>query len=230
MLKYPDNFNTPTFPAGPRIALSRVMAIGIMVVFALIIVVGGMIFWASRSQQVHPFLVSIDNITGAWSVVGHDHGERTMSTNRAMQESVIAEFTKNWFTVSLNQSENDDMWYGFEDKDECNADNHPAKAQIFCASDADLYNNFMYTVVPQYQAYVAAGETWSVNIDNIYINETADVTDNGGTWQILATIDSNIYGPISVMAYVTLGQDTIMYPRTLGFYVTDFNAYRMYNE
>ena len=52
ILKYPDNFDTPTFPAGPRIALSRVMAIAIMVVFALIIVAGGMILWASRSPLV----------------------------------------------------------------------------------------------------------------------------------------------------------------------------------
>ncbi|MBQ3039474.1 MAG: hypothetical protein IJD41_02850, partial [Alphaproteobacteria bacterium] len=67
-MKYPDNFDTPTFPAGPRIALSRVMAIAIMVVFALILVAGGMILWASRSQQIHPFLVSVDDVTGAWTV------------------------------------------------------------------------------------------------------------------------------------------------------------------
>ena len=109
MLKYPDNFNTPTFPAGPRIALSRIMAIGVMIAFALIIAVSGVMLWASRSQQIHPFLVSVDNVTGAWSVIGHDHGERTISTNRAMQESVIADFTKNWYTISANQNENDDM-------------------------------------------------------------------------------------------------------------------------
>lgn len=230
MLKYPDNFNTPTFPAGPRIALSRVMAIGIMVVFALIIAVGGMIFWASRSQQIHPFLVSIDEVTGAWSVVGHNHGERTISTNRAMQESVIAEFTKNWFSVSLNQSENDDMWYGFAEKAECNADNRPTNAQIFCASGEELYNYFIYTIVPEYQERIAAGETWSVDVDNIYLNETADVTDNGGTWRILTQVDSSKSGPMSVMAYITLGRDMEKHPQTLGFYVVDFNAYRMYNE
>ena len=230
MLKYPDNFNTPTFPAGPRIALSRIMAIGIMILFVLIIAVGGMIIWASRSQQVHPFLGSIDNVTGAWSVVGHDHGERTITANRAMQESVIAEFTKNWFTVSLNQSENDDLWYGFAEKAECNADNRPTNAQIFCASGEELYNYFIYNVVPKYQEHIAAGEAWSVDVDKIYVNETADVTDGGGTWRVLAQIDSGLYGPIQVMAYITLGNDMINYPSTLGFYVADFNAYRMYNE
>ena len=229
MLKYPDNFNTPTFPAGPRIALSRIMAIGVMIAFALIIAVSGVILWASRSQQIHPFLVSVDNVTGAWSVIGHDHGERTISTNRAMQESVIADFTKNWYTISANQNENDDMWYGFAEKSECSADNRPDKAQLFCSSGEDLYNYFIYNIVPEYQERIAAGETWSVDVDNIYLSETADVTDSGGTWRILTQIDSSLYGPIPIMAYITLGLDMENYPGTLGFYVLDFNAYRMYN-
>ena len=227
MLRYPDNFNTPTFPAGPRIAVSRAIAIAIMVLFALIIVMGGLIFWASRSQQVHPFLVSIDDVTGAWSVVGHEHGERTISTNRAMQESVIAKFTKNWFTISANQSENDDMWYGFADKAECNADNRPTNAQIFCASGDELYNYFIYTIVPEYQERIAAGEVWSVDVDDIYINPTSDVTDNGGMWRILTNVKSNMGNSIKIMAYVTLSRDMTSYPNSLGFYVSDFNAYRV---
>ena len=230
ILKYPDNFDTPTFPAGPRIALSRVMAIAIMVVFALIIVAGGMILWASRSQQIHPFLVSIDDVTGAWTVVGHDHGERSISANRAMQESVIAKFTQNWYTISTIQSENEDIWYGFADRAECNADNRPNNAQIFCNAGDELYNYFIYNIVPEYQERIAAGETWSVDVDNIYLNETADVTDNGGTWRILTQIDSGVYGPIQVMAYIKLGRDMGNYPNTLGFYVMDFNAYNIGNR
>lgn len=229
MLKYPDNFNTPTFPAGPRIAVARVMAIATMVVFALIIAIGGMIFWASQSQNIHPFLVTIDEITGAWQVVGHDHGERTISTNRAMQESVIADFTKNWYAISENQSENDDMWYGFAKRTECHADNRPSRAQIFCATGEDLYNYFTATIIPDYLERIAAGETWSVDVNNIYLNEVS-VNDNGGTWRILTQIDSNISTPIQVMAYITLGRDMGAYPNTLGFYVVDFNAYRMGQE
>lgn len=229
-MKYPDNFDTPTFPAGPRIALSRVMAIATMVVFALILVAGGMIVWASRSQQIHPFLVSIDDITGAWTVVGHNHGERSISANRAMQESVIAKFTKNWFAISVNQNENEDMWYGFADRAECNTDNRPDKAQIFCSTSEELYNYFTYTTVPEYQERIAAGETWSVDVNNIYLNETADVTDNGGTWRMITQIDSNLSGAVQIMAYITLGRDIEKYPATLGFYVTDFNAYNIGNK
>ena len=102
-MRYPDEFNTPTFPAGPRIAVARVVSIAILVVFALIIALGGGIYWASKSRHIHPFLVTVDEITGTWQVVGHDHGARTISTNRAMQESVIANFIKNWYAISANQ-------------------------------------------------------------------------------------------------------------------------------
>ena len=229
-MRYPDNFNTSAFPAGPRIALSRVMGIGVMIVFVLIMIVGGLIVWASRSQMIHPFLVSIDNFTGAWQVVGHDHGERTISRNRAMQESVIAKFTKNWFSVSANLSENDDMWYGFSEKSECNADNVPDRAQIYCNASEDLYNKFINNIVPDYRMLAENGTTWSVDIDDIYVSATGDVTDTGGTWRVITNIKSNIGDNIPVISYVTLGTDYENYPQNMGFYITDFNAYKTVNN
>lgn len=226
---YPDSFNSPVFPAGPRIAVSRVMAIGAMVVFALIIVFCGLIVWARESQKIHPFLVTVDELTGTWQVVGHDHGERTITRNRAMQESVIANFTKNWFTVSADTQKNDDLWYGFEEKSDCFADDSPNRGQIYCRASDELYNRFIYDIVPEYQERIAAGETWSASVDNIYLNPTTNVTDNGGTWRILVQVDSSVHGPAQVMAYVTLARDVQDYPNTLGFYVADFNAYRMEN-
>ena len=227
MLKYPDNFNTPTFPAGPRIAVSRVMAIGAMIVFALILVVGGLIVWATRSQKIHPFLVAIDDFTGKWEIVGHDHGERTITKNRALQESVVAHFTQDWFTISLDTSANDAMWYGYSEKSQCASRDNDATAKIYCASGDELYNYFIYNVVPDYQERVAAGETLSLSLDNIYVSATNDVTDNGGMWRVIGELESNIYGTITVMAYVTLGRNTSLYPNTLGFYVMDFNAYNI---
>ena len=228
--RYPDDFNTPTFPAGSYIAVSRVISIAIMVVFVLIMCVGGMIYWMSRVQQVHPFLVAIDDVTGIWRVVGHDHGERTTSTNISMQESVIADFTKNWFTISAIPAENDVLWMELPKKEECNAYNRKSGANIYCISTDAVYSNFIGNVVPDYQLRIADGETWSVDVDNIYLNETPNVGDNGGTWRALAQIDSNLYGHIQIMAYITLGRDMNRYPKTLGFYVADFNAYRMDTE
>ena len=118
------------------------------------------------------------------------------------------------------------MWYGYEKRDECSADNRLARAEIFCASGEELYNYFIQTVVPDYQVRIADGETWSVDVNNIYLNEVY-VTDNGGTWRALAQVDSNTFGPIQIMAYIKLGRDTSLYPSTLGFYVADYNAYRI---
>ena len=230
MLRYPDNFNTPTFPAGPRIALSRMMAIGIMVVFVLIIAVGGLILWASRSQQIHPFLVSIDNFTGAWHVVGHDHGERTITRNRAMQESVVARFTSDWFTVSGNIDENDARWNSFADKSECNADNAPQNSQLFCNSSDDVYKQFSEKMIPEYQLLVSNNETWNVDVDDIYVHATGDVGENGGTWRVMTEIKSNAQQTIPIVVYVTLGRNNEQYPRNMGFFVTGFNAYRTTDE
>lgn len=231
MLRYPDEFNTPTFPAGPRIALARVMAIATMIVFALIIAVGGGIYWASQLQHIHPFLVTVDNITGTWQLVGHDHGERTITTNRAIQESVIAHFTKNWFTVSAHPAENEDMWYGFSDRAECNTSSSLARAQIFCASNGTLYKHFIQDIVPNYQTLVQDGEVWSIDLNNIHLSEI-NVTDDGGTWKVLTQVDSNKYNPIQVIAYITLkhdNSDETQYMGTYGFYVTSFNAYNIGN-
>ena len=227
MLRYPDSFNTPTFPAGPRIAVSRVMAIGVMVVFVLIMVLGGLIVWATRSQVVHPFLVSVDEFTGQWRLVGHDHGERTITKNHAMQESVIAHFTRDWFTVSLDASENDNLWYGYSQRSECNDNNVSERGKIYCTSGEELYNHFIYNIVPDYQELIAAGETLSLSLSDIYVDPTGDVTDNGGTWRVMADLESNQSGTITVMAYVKLGRNIELYPNTLGFYVMDFDAYNI---
>ncbi|MBR4860079.1 MAG: hypothetical protein IKV10_02140 [Alphaproteobacteria bacterium] len=228
-MRYPDEFNTPTFPAGPRIALSRVVAIATMVVFALILAVGGGIYWASKSRHIHPFLVTIDDITGSWQVVGHDHGEPSITKNRAMQESLIANFIKNWFTISANPTENDDLWSSFDNADKCDESTRPTHAPIFCAGSVELYSKFVNNVQPDYQVRVANGETWSVDVDNIYLNEV-NVTDTGGTWRALFEIDSNKQEPIQVIAYITLKHSAAYNPGTLGFYVASFNTYNIGNK
>ncbi len=230
MLKYPDNFDTKTFPAGPRVALARVMAICVMVVFVLMIVAGGLIAWASGSRTVHPFLVSIDEFTGAWEVVGHDHGMRTITRNRAIQESIVAKFTQNWFTISAIPSENEDLWGSFADKSECNADNAPNRAQIYCNAGEELYNIFTNNIVSDYKILVDMGITWSVNTDDIYVYPTGDVTDDGGTWRVITQIKSGNGDIIPVIAYVTLANSHGEYPQNLGFYISDFNAYNTLTE
>ena len=215
----------PTFPAGPRIAVSRVMAIGIMVVFLLIIITGGLIIWSSRSQAIHPFLVTVDGLTGTWQVVGHDHNEKSITQNQALQESVVANFTRAWFSVSTDATGNDLIWTSYADRAECqtNRDN----AQIFCNAGEDLYNYFIYQIVPDYINQADTGDVWSVTPDDIYVQPMADLTDKGGTWIIKTNVYSTTFGYIPIIAYATVGNNMELYPQNMGFYVVDFDAYRI---
>ena len=101
-LDYPSDFNTPAFPAGKSVALSRLMGIASCVTFLLVIFLCGILIWAVRSQRIDPFIVEIDKLTGQWTVVGHSHGNGPIeySAKMALQESVLGNFTANWFSVS----------------------------------------------------------------------------------------------------------------------------------
>ena len=54
-----------------------------------------------------------------------------------------------------------------------------------------------------------------------------DVTEMGGVWQIRMTIKSKLYGPIQILAYANVLSNPELYPKTLGYYVADFNAYKL---
>ncbi len=228
-MDYPDNFDTPTFPAGREIALTRWLAIGISVALMLVAVAGGLIFWAARSARVEPFLISVDKTTGLWSIVGHHH-MREMPAVRTMQESVVAKFAVNWFSISATESENTARWQSC-DATTCASDEYIARSDrmcaISCATSGELFNRFIYDVVPDYTARVAAGETWRIDMDTLIITPDGEITERGGAWRISAQITSNLVGTIDVLAFATTAREVGSYPATLGFYVQDFNAYRM---
>ena len=52
------------------------------------------------------------------------------------------------------------------------------------------------------------------------------ITKDGGTWIVRTSVRSNLNGDFDVIAYVKIARDMERYPQTLGFYVTEFNAYR----
>ena len=228
---YPDNFETPAFPAGKSIAVARVAAIATGVVFALIMVACVTLVWASRSRRVHTFLIEIEN-PARWQLVGHEHDNRTISALRAMQESVVVSYVKNRFSISANPIENDIMW------SECGRDIDCAKPDersmnarpcpIYCASAATVFAQFASDIVPDYRARADAGERWSVNTDTLRVAPMDRISDErGGTWRVLFTIVSNQSAPIKMIAYVKIARISGAYPRTMGFYVADFNAYRL---
>lgn len=81
--------------------------------------------------------------------------------------------------------------------------------------------------MPKYQLRAEMGETWKFDTSLMQITPIDPVSQNGGAWQIQATVISSDSGPISIIAYARVARDKHMYPQTMGFYISDFNAYRL---
>lgn len=230
-MDYPGSFDTPAFPAGKRIAVSRFMAIGISAMFFLIIFACGLLIWSVRSQRVDPFLISINNLTGQWSIVGHPHGQLQHNAMRTMQESVVGNFAADWFTISSDADENTAMWQTCDRDEYCQTDDiltyGDKTCALYCAAGEDIFSRFIYNVVPDYQNRAAAGERITLNMETIQIEPMGQVNENGGTWRLTATVQSNLSGETNIIAFAKVARDTKFYPRTLGFYVADFNAYNI---
>ena len=191
----------------------------------LILGMCGAVWWISRNRGVHAFLISINPITGQWQILGHDHGMRTITASYSLQQSVLAHFANAWFTISSDPTKNEQMWAGLSKISDCASDEERAgRAGLYCMASSQLYKEFIKNVVPDYQRRVSMGETWSLDMDSLYITPAGDGTTN--TWRIMATVMSNLSYPIQVMAYATVGHDTTNYPNTMGYYVTNFNAYK----
>lgn len=231
-LKYPDDYDIKAFPAGKPLAVSRFVSIAIMTVFLAIIFVCSMILWAQKSVHVHPFLVSINPITGQWDVVGHYHTEtRELSTVRSLQESVIGKFVQNWFNISSNETLNNARWASCDRATECNPQNKSGiethKCSLFCLTGDAVYGGFIAELLPNYQKRFLDNEQWQIDMSTLQITPIGTFSDMGGTWQIRATINSSKNGVINILGYVKVANASTMYPETLGYYVQDFNAYKM---
>lgn len=232
-MDYPNDFNTPAFPAGSRIAVSRFMAIVSCALFVVIISISAVLLWAVRSQRIDPFIVSIDELTGQWNVVGHSHGNGPVQYPAlwSVQQSVIGNFAANWFYISENDAENEAIWQTCKRNEACSLENSrpydDKTCSMFCVSGEELFNQFIYNIVPEYQVRVDNGETWSIVKTDLQIEPAGEITDAGGTWTVTATIQSNISGELDVIAFVKIARNTTMYPKTLGYYVASFNAYKI---
>ncbi len=230
-MDYPASFDTPAFPAGKRIAVSRFMAIGILAVGLVIVSLCGLIWWSARSGRVDPFIISINQTTGQWEIVGHSHGEFEYSAMRTMQESVVGNFVRDWFTLSADADENNALWQTCDRAETCQTDDKltygDKTCAIYCASGEDIFSRFVYYVVPDYLSRTENGERMAVNTETLQISPLGKITDMGGTYRIQATLQSSVHGELKVIAFAKVARNTMNYPRTLGFYVADFNAYRI---
>lgn len=231
-MKYPDDFDTSTFPAGKQIAVTRTVGIAVMVVFLLIIFACGLLLWAQKSAHIHPFLVSINNITGRWEIVGHHHNDiKEIPTTQLLQESVIGNFLEYRFLITNDDAFNSRVWQVCDRNTNCSTENKnpttPETCALFCLSGDDAHTTFITKLVPYYQERFLMGEILVPNMTSVKMFPVGQITDTGGTWQIRMNIQSSMVGNIEILAYANIARNLDMYPKTLGYYVADFNAYKI---
>jgi len=229
-LDYPGNFDIPVNPAGKRIAVSRVMAIWTLVAFLLAIFLCGILLWSANSERLEPFMISADNNSGEWKIVGRNSDALEYSATRTMQESVVGNFVKNWFKISSDNSENENVWKVCE-RNSCISDDNLTfgnrTCAIYCNSGEDLYSKFSYSIMPDYQQRVQKGETWDLDEKTLSIIPMGKITENGGTWQVNGTITSSTSGSFEIKAFLKIARNKNLYNQSMGFYVADINSYRI---
>ena len=232
-MDYPNEFNIPVFPSWKSVALSRSVAIWISIVFFLIVCSCGFILLGLHLKSNYPFLISIDLFTNEWSVITHPGKIQNEQIQRyqVIQEKLVSNYVINWFSISGDMQTNDARWEKCTLDDCTDAEQYNPQninCSMFCMSSDVLFEQFSTKVVPEYMALIKdRNEMWAVGDMLIMPNL---VEENASLWQVYATIHSSVVGQFSILAFVEIGRDANMYPANLGYFVKEFNAYRMVNE
>ena len=229
-MEYPADFETTGFPAGKVLATNRVVAICIMLVIVLITVMCGLLLWAQRSVRVHPFLVSINSVTGQWSIVGHQHGDyKTVDNTSALMESVIADFVKYRFSISADANTNASVWQRCDLAKDCSLAAHqensiinPDRCGLFCTTDIKVFDAFVTDVMPVYEQYAIAKDVRTIDTSAMRFQHL-----HGNVYQVQFIINSTLYGDMQILGYAVVERDTTNYPYNLGCDVSNFSAYRV---
>ena len=228
-MDFPNDFDTPVFSGARQLAVARTMAIWSAIAFFVAIALVGLFVWSANSLRMTPVLISINTDTGEWSHVSETSGRaREYTANHAMQESVVGNFARRWFTVSVNPRENDAFWCSCNPTD-CarNAvEENRSPCLICCAAGGDLFYKFTSTVLPDWRERAERGESLILDEESIHANPIGEITDGGGLWHLTATLLSNMSEPRKIEAYVRIArQGGGAYPTAMGFYVANFNSY-----
>ncbi len=162
-MNYPNDFQTPVNPAGTGVAISRFMAICASVAFLLVVFLCVILVWSARSDKLVPFLISTNNDTGEWTVIGRGKPQIEYSAEQTIQESLIVKYTREWL-AKINP-------------------------------DWELVESDM-VLTPG---------------------------NGNGLWIMTAKAGNEI----EFKAFITVAKNSAEHPETMGFYVADFNAYRI---
>ena len=234
-MDYPNNFDIPSFSAGKTVAFSRSVSVWISIAFFLIIATCGLMLLGLHLRKNYPFLISVDPFTDEWTVVAYPHEKKaSVQQYQVIQEKLVKDYVTNWFTISDNHDINKLRWQSCSAEDCANPDQFRSdnvKCAIACKSGVKLFEDFSKIVVPWYESIIGqSAETWTVGRMLITPPSKKDISEASGNWQVVTDITSNVRGTFKVLSFIEIKRDVNMYPSTFGYYINDFNAYRINNE
>lgn len=197
----------------------------------------GLLILLNNSRRNYPFLISSDPITSEWTVIAYPEKTIKFTKDEIIQEKLVRNYVDYWFTITKNDKRNESLWQKCN-PDDCKAPNQYEpqnyKCALYCASSDKLFEQFTDKILPEYRGRVdQASEVISVKSQLItmppvlYSNQ--DMCKRGKTnlLQSYITLESSVNGLFNVLAFVEIGCEQGMHPATLGYYVKDFNSYRM---
>ena len=182
-----------------------------------------------RSKNNYPFLISADPMTADWSVVAYPEKEREISLKEITQENLVRKYVEHWFSIHKNNFINESLWGECSDTDcEMPEQHDPTnkKCALFCSSVPELFKQFTNKIVPEYRARMEQ-KSETMKVVSQIITPPATEKNAPNVWQSFATIDSSLNGRFNVLVFLELGLEDGKHPATLGYYVKDFNSYRM---
>jgi len=216
------------------------MGIGVLVMCLVIIFMCSMILWATTARTVHPYIITVDSITGNWEIVEPVYSQNKLSINELAQMSTVNKFVQDWFYISPDTQSNDVRWTPCTDA-ECNDSNNVLyggkECVLYCMSGKDLFKTFSDNIVPDYRERAAHGQYWFIKPETIRITPAGEISATRGIWRVDATVMSNV-GDFQILAYANVEQSTptnnatdgaypMNFVQTQGFRVTTFNSYRI---
>ena len=183
----------------------------------------GFLLLGKHLQKNYPFLISVSPITDDWTVVAYPQPAKTIQRYQIIQEKLVETFVRNWFTISANSENNNARWQGCsvdecKDAEQFNPD--VTTCAISCKSNDKVFTEFTNKVLPYYQQMTAI---WYPTI----MITPIIVTQKTSKWQVRVDVKSSEGNNFTALVFIDVNRDIDQYPATFGYYIDQFNSYRI---
>ncbi len=183
-----------------------------------------------KSKNNFPLLISADPWTADWSIAAYPEDTSKITTNQIIQENLVRKYVEYWFNINKDYSLNEALWKTCTNRD-CDSleryDPMDMQCALYCSSGTELFQQFTEKIIPEYRDRIEQ-ESETMHVVAQLITPPSQAENTSNIWQSFATIMSSKNGMANVLVFLELGQDKKgKYPANSGYYVQDFNAYRV---